>query len=82
MKAWLKGGLIGIGVSILLIILNFVTLPLFGYFPLFYICVITFFSNCLPDMRCGMECIILAPLLTIILCFLIGAVIGKIKSKQ
>ncbi len=88
MKAWLKGGLIGIGIFVGLLMIGWIVSlllptgePLNYYSVLIMYPCIFFFSG-----ESGMACGLLGPVVNLILIFVIGSLIsyliGKFKKPQ
>lgn len=84
MKTWLKGGLWGAGIFVILVILAWLISFLFNkfyfFFLVFYPCIL-FFSG-----ENGMACIVYGLILNLIISFILGSIIGfiiqKIKSNK
>ena len=69
MKAWLKGGLIGLGINLVLLILDFIIVFLFMH-------------SAQPETTLGF--VLLLPFLFYFLpfAFIIGALVGKFKNRN
>ena len=85
MKTWLKGGLWGIIVWILLIITGLL-IALFSFEANYSISFIAFPCILFFIGESGMQCFIYGPILNLIISFILGSIIGliiqKIKSKN
>lgn len=89
MKAWLKGGLIGILIWAVLFVVALFVNPYTNY-KVNFAGTIIFINICPMITRCAYEgclgCLLLGPLISLIFLFLIGAIIGwivrKIKEKR